>query len=200
MLKIASRSPDNFAQMCYPLDDINRYIFMNGGEGMDEAKIIAEIQSGQADKLGPLIEAHYGKIFAYCYRHTGDKELAQDLTQDTFLKMLDHIHKYEHYGKFQNYLYVIAGNVCKDYFKKKKPLYADTLTEDMVSESNLEEILAVQAAIGGLPFPERNAILLQYYHGCSIHEIATITNSTVPVTKYRLRRAKIKLQKILGGS
>ena len=73
------------------------------------------------------------------------------------------------------------------------------MSQEIGEENNLEEMVAVRTAIDGLPFQERNVILLQYYHDCNICEIAAITNATIPITKYRLRRAKAKLQKMLGG-
>jgi RNA polymerase sigma factor (sigma-70 family) len=170
---------------------------MSGGDDMDETQMISQIQDGDSSLLDDLIRMHYGSVFAYCYRHTGNKDLAQDLAQDTFVKMLNGIGNYKHYGQFQNYLYVIAGNVCKDYFKKKKPIYMDELPEQPDCEDNLAEAIAVRMVIAALPFVERNVIVLRYYHNCKISDVARITHATVAVTKYRLRCATAKLRTML---
>ncbi|MEG0911439.1 MAG: sigma-70 family RNA polymerase sigma factor [Ruthenibacterium sp.] len=161
---------------------------------MDDTQCLAQIKSGDGNALETLIKSYYQSVFAYCYRHTANKDLAQDLTQDTFLKMIKSIDKYTHYGTFQNYLYVIAGNVCKDYFKKSKLIYMDNLPEQEANFIAAEDILAVRDAIAALPFCERNVIVLRYYQDCTVPEIAKITNTTLALAKYRLRTATAKLR------
>ncbi|MEG1447367.1 MAG: sigma-70 family RNA polymerase sigma factor, partial [Ruthenibacterium sp.] len=104
------------------------------------------------------------------------------------------IGNYTHYGTLQNYLYVIAGNVCKDYFKKSKLIYMDNLPEQEANFIAAEDILAVRDAIAALPFCERNVIVLRYYQDCTVPEIAKITNTTLALAKYRLRTATAKLR------
>ena len=146
-----------------------------------------------------IIRRHYDAIFAYCYRHTGDREAAQDLTQETFLRMLKSFDKYTHYDKLQNFLYVIARNACKDYFKKQKPIYLAELPLQTAKENDTDTALTVRAAVLTLPFKERDAVILKYYHDCTTQQIAEITGATLAVTKYRLRRATQKLREALKG-
>lgn len=70
-------------------------------------------------ELEALVLAHYEEIYAYCWRHLGQRELAQDLTQTAFLRFWQHRDRYTHDGRELNYLYTIAGNLCKDWFKRK---------------------------------------------------------------------------------
>lgn len=164
---------------------------------LQEEKRILRVQAGDGDALADLIDEHYARVYAYCFRHCGDRELAQDLTQDAFVKMLAGIDRYNHYGKFLNYMYVIAGNLYKDWLKKKRPDYREHLPEAGQVDADLADAILVRAAVGSLPFAERNAIILRYYHDCKVEEIARITKSSVPMTKYRLRQASSKLKRML---
>lgn len=156
--------------------------------------LILRAQAGDGDALDALICLHYDAVYAYCYRHTGQRELAQDLAQDAFVRMLSSIGRYRHYGMFLNYMYVIAGNLCRDWMRKKKPLYSDALEEAAADARDAAEALAVKEAIIGLPFAERNAVILHYYHDRKVKDIARISKSTVAMTKYHLRRAYAKLR------
>ena len=69
-----------------------------------------------------LIRENYADIYAYCFRHLGHRETAEDLTQETFLRFLRNVERYREYGKIKNYLYVIAGNVIRDHYRKPKEL------------------------------------------------------------------------------
>ncbi len=67
------------------------------------------------EKLDELIRENYIHIYKYCFYHLGDKETAEDITQDVFLKFLRGLEDYYEYGKLKNYLYVVAKNTMKDY-------------------------------------------------------------------------------------
>ena len=83
----------------------------------------------QQDELEALVLAHYDTIYAYCWRHVGQRELAQDLTQTAFLRFWQNRDRYRHDGRELNYLYTIAGNLCKDWCKRKKPVALEDLPE-----------------------------------------------------------------------
>ncbi|MCA5960945.1 sigma-70 family RNA polymerase sigma factor [Blautia sp. RD014234] len=87
---------------------------------MSEKKILKNIRSGRQDSLEILIKEYYRDIYAYCYCRVEDRQTAQDLTQDVFLRFLQNLDSYEHTGKLKNYLYVTAGNLIKDHYKKER--------------------------------------------------------------------------------
>ena len=70
-----------------------------------------------------LICGNYEDIYKYCYRLLKNKTLAEDVTQEVFLKFISSMERYREYGKMKNYLYVIAGNAVRDYLKKASTLY-----------------------------------------------------------------------------
>lgn len=148
-----------------------------------------------------LVEEHYQAVYAYCYRHVGDRELAQDLTQTTFLRFWQNLPRYRHQDKLQNYLYTVAGNLCRDWYKRRRPLLLEDLPPGAVSLAapahDADTALAVQAALAGLPFEQRNALILYYGHGFTAAEVAAITRTTTATVRYRLRRAAARLRELL---
>lgn len=155
----------------------------------------------QQDELEALMTAHYGEIYAYCWRHVGQRELAQDLTQTTFLRFWQNRDRYAHDGRALNYLYTIAGNLCKDWFRRKKPLALEDLPpgqrEPAAPTQDRDTALTVQAALAALPFAQRNAVVLYYCHGFTAPQIAAITHTTVPAVRYRLYRGVARLRELL---
>lgn len=154
----------------------------------------------QQHELEELICAHYQEIYSYCYRHVGERELAQDLTQLTFLRLWQNKDRYRHTERFLNYLYTIAGNLCRDWFKKKKEVPLEKLSDGEMGESQKEDsdtALAVRTALSFLPFEQRNVVLLHYYHGFTAVEIAKITHTPLPTVRYRLHSAVKRLQVLL---
>ena len=82
--------------------------------------LIKRIQNGDTEAFETLVRKYYQNIYSFCVRRcNGDTTLAADLTQDTFLKLIEHIQQYKFTGKFINFLLTIAVNTCKNHFKKK---------------------------------------------------------------------------------
>ena len=96
--------------------------------------LIQKIKKGNEQAMDQFVSKHYPKIYQYCLLRVRDHGYAEDLTQETFLKFFQAFERYKHYGKALNYLYVIAGNLCKDYFRK----------EDRIEISELPEEIAVE--------------------------------------------------------
>ncbi|BBF45347.1 RNA polymerase sigma-70 factor, ECF subfamily [Lachnospiraceae bacterium KM106-2] len=170
---------------------------------MEDAFLIAAAKQGNKKRLDELITKYYEKIYHYCYRHTDDRTMAEDLTQEVFLKVIRNINGYSHYGKFENYLYVIAGNVCKDFYKQKVFVSMEEVaTEEGKEERSYDRIensLVVKEALDSLNEKEREAIILRYYQDLKIKDIAKIMGDGVSITKYRLGHAKKLLKKYMKG-
>ena len=81
---------------------------------MSEKKILKNIRSGQQESVEILIKKYYRDIYTYCFCRVEDRQTAQDLTQEVFLRFLQNLDSYEHTGKLKNYLYVTAGNLIKE--------------------------------------------------------------------------------------
>ena len=71
------------------------------------------------EKVEDLIRRYYSDIYKYCFFHLGNRETAEDITQEVFLKFLKSLDSYREYGKLKNYLYVVAKNTIRDFQRKK---------------------------------------------------------------------------------
>ena len=122
------------------------------------------------------IEEQYNKIYRYCYMKTRDYHTSEDLTQETFLRFLEN-HSYREIGKQMAYLYVIARNLCNDYFRSGKrneiPTENQMEEEDVSARTSFEQV-EIQEALGRLDREERELILLRYINEESVGRIAEI--------------------------
>ncbi|WP_035292922.1 RNA polymerase sigma factor [Clostridium sp. KNHs214] len=169
---------------------------------MGDTKVIQEIKDGKIYLFDNLIKKYYEKVYYYCYRHLDNMQAAQDLTQEVFMKVIKNIGNYKHYGKFENYLYVIAGNECKDFYKKESKYILKEVEEYSSEEeiSKLENKIIVQEALDKLSKKEREIIILRFYQDLKIKDIAKIMNAGVSITKYRLKKAmNIISENMKGG-
>lgn len=169
---------------------------------MRDTKVIQEIKDGKIYLFDNLIKKYYEKVYYYCYRHLDNMQAAQDLTQEVFMKVIKNIGNYKHYGKFENYLYVIAGNECKDFYKKESKYILKEVEEYSSEEeiSKLENKIIVQEALDKLSKKEREIIILRFYQDLKIKDIAKIMNAGVSITKYRLKKAmNIISENMKGG-
>ncbi len=137
---------------------------------------------------------------------SGDTAAAADVTQNVFLKLLEHIQTVRSVGKIQNYLLTIAVNTCNNYFKKATPIYIDLEEFEMIDKSGGPCEKAVQAeikeeirqAISSLPDYQKDVIILRFYHDLKIREIAQITGVSISTVKSRLQQGLKKLQGYLA--
>ena len=88
--------------------------------------LIRNMKKGDEKAFDEFVRKYYGDILKYCGYHCFDLEYAEDLAQETFVHFFAKLSEYRSIGKTKNYLYTIAGNLCKNYYKKKK----ETLLED----------------------------------------------------------------------
>lgn len=143
------------------------------------------------------MKEQYDKIYRYCYYKVRNPVLAEDLTQDTFLKYFTQ-NAYIERGKMLAYLYTIARNLCIDSFRKVQPeLFPDDIPGTDCFEQ-LELHLALRQALKTLPEQDRELLLLRYANELSVGEIASIlgisrfavyrrTNSAIATLKKSLR-------------
>lgn len=168
--------------------------------------LIRRIQSGDPQAFEILVRKYYQNIYQFCVRRcNGDTALAADLTQDTFLKLVENIQKYKFTGKFMNFLLTIAVNNCKNYYKKKSIDIVDMdvlFTEEKMDVSNeilrRENAKTVQRALERLPDMQKEVMILRFYHGCKLKDIAAITGVSLPTAKSRLKQGLDKLKRYLN--
>ena len=161
--------------------------------------LLRRMHQGDEGAIEEFVRKYYPLILRYCRLHLWDAGEAEDVTQETFARFFRTLPQYQHYGKAANYLYVIAGNLCRDSFKKSRPLALDDVPELAREETPaLDRKLDVRRALDSLPPELREAAVLYYYQELPQSSIAKILGIGLPLVKYRLKRAKELLALYLG--
>jgi len=160
-----------------------------------------------------LYQQYYQQIYRYILsKNNNDCSIAEDLTQETFIKVYRNIDKVTLESSISNWLYIIANNICKDFWKsvKNSPLYKTASDIDNpaiklpITEDNLSDDLAnneikgkIEDIIKSLPDEHYNAIYLYEYEGYTYKEAAQIMGISESKYTSLLKRARERLKKII---
>ena len=165
--------------------------------------------------LGRLIEQYQHRLLRYLVYLAGTRELAEDLFQETWIRVLERGHQYDGRHEFITWLYAVARNLTIDYLRKQRPVSLDGLMED---EGNApaepadtrplawevvaqhEQAERISTALLGIPVDYRETVLLRFQEGLALEEIATVTGAPVGTVKSRLYRGLNLLMSRLKGA
>ncbi|MEW8972198.1 MAG: sigma-70 family RNA polymerase sigma factor [Mesobacillus sp.] len=175
---------------------------------MDEITAeINEIENG-AEAIDEIMNRYGQEILQLSFSYVKNKQIAEDLTQEIFVKCYKSLHTYSGKSKFRTWLWRIASNHCKDYLKSwynknvfttdYQPLY-DSIQSDSVEQTVIqdEEDDQLASAVMELPVNYREVIYLFYFEEMSIREISLVTEVKENTIKTRLKRAKELLKERL---
>ena len=144
------------------------------------------------------IEEHYDKIYRFCYYKLQSKELAEDLTQETFLRFLDS--EYREQGMCIRYLYTIARNLCIEAYRKNKwDELPDDISDEGTEADNIVDIVFVRQALSKLSDEDRELLIMRYMNGETISDICEITGSSRFALYRKLKKAKKEFEKLVEG-
>ena len=161
--------------------------------------LLHRMRNGDDQAIEDFVRKYYPRILRYCHLHIQDADYAEDLTQETFARFFRTLHQYQHYGKAANYLYVIAGNLCRDYHRKPAEIPMVELPEQAVCQmETLDLRMDIHRALEQLPPELREVTILYFFQDIKQKEIARILEIGLPLVKYRIRRAKELLAGYLG--
>lgn len=171
-------------------------------------ELMLEIRSGSKSALEVLIKRYYKLVFSYIYRIVGDYHTAYDLTQETFIKVAKNMHIYKADGEFKYWLFKIALNTCRDYFKSKahKMKSDSILVEEITLEdhSNVIDLIEqkedsnfIKSTVMQLPTYQREVIILRFFHDLKVKTIADITETGESTVKSRIKQGLSKLKVLL---
>src|SRR5437899_7247579 len=178
------------------------YCFANAMES-DTSAIARGLRRRDPDLLDRLIEQYQHRLLRYLVYLSGNRELAEDLFQETWIRVLERGHQYDGKHEFSTWLYAVARNLTIDYLRKKSPLSLDGLMEDeehaalepadtrpMAWEvvQQHEHAERVSAALASIPTEYREAVVLRYHEGWALEEIATVTGAKLGPVKSGLDR------------
>lgn len=172
-----------------------------------------DAQKGNTASFEALLRKYFSRIFNFAYRYLNSRESAEDIAQETFIRVHCSLARYSPQSKFQTWVYVIARNLCLNELRKNKhkaysldgmletqdgdipTQFADHNAPDpsneLVSKETLAKLLEV---IESLPENQRTAVLLQRFEGLSYEEIAKVLDCSLQAVKSLLNRAKESLK------
>lgn len=175
---------------------------------MNDIKLIQACQKGEKQAFNELITFYYPYVSKFLRKLTMDEVIVDDLVQDTFIKLIRGIDKFDVHGKaaFATYLMAIAKNCYLDYLRKNRgsPLLSleDQDIEDPFKVEdkvlNMLEYNQLMKEIENLPWEQGQAIKLKYVEELTLQEIAEIFHTQPKTIKSRIHEGTIKLRKILN--
>jgi RNA polymerase sigma-70 factor (ECF subfamily) len=181
-----------------------------------DARAIARgLRRRDPDLLDSLIEQYRHRLLRYLVSLSGNRELAEDVFQETWIRVLERGHQYNGKYEFSTWLYAVARNLTIDHLRKKSPASLDGLMEDDARASieppdrrpaawevvqQHEQARDIDLALSGIPAEYREAILLRFQDGLALEEIATVTGAPLGTVKSRLYRGLNLMLKRLGGT
>jgi RNA polymerase sigma factor (sigma-70 family) len=181
---------------------------------ISDYELIQRFIKGEQTCFEQIIHRHKNKVFAYISLYIRDQALAEDLFQDTFMKVIQSVKtgKYQDNGKFISWVMRIAHNLIIDHFRRIKQMNtisnddyeSDLFNSKKFSDSTIEDDMIkrqiqkdVRNMISHLPEDQREVVILRHYAGLSFKEIAEITEVSINTALGRMRYALINMRKIM---
>jgi RNA polymerase sigma-70 factor (ECF subfamily) len=184
-----------------------------GPSDLTDVEILADVASGDIDAYGKIVNRYRGRLYNFVFRFVGERETAEDIVQETFLRAFRKRKEYRAIANFSTWLFTIAGNLAKSELRRRKrwrlfslhkddendagmDLPDETFRPDTVTESSIADV-QIQQAILSLPENYRQVVLLRDVEGLSYQEISEISKCPVGTVKSRVNRARLKLKQKL---
>ncbi len=178
-----------------------------------DAVLVKDYMDGDENSLSVLIKRHQSKIYGFIYSKVTDRDIADDIFQDTFIKVIKTLKSksYNEEGKFLPWVMRISHNLIVDHFRrnKKMPMYRETEEFSIFSvmtdnSPNVENRLItdqvendLQRIIGELPEDQREVLQMRIYQDLSFKEIADLTGVSINTALGRMRYALMNLRKVI---
>lgn len=188
-------------------------MFMQIMYKLSDEQLITLFKKGHASALEELVHRHKDKLYTSIVLLVKDGFLAEDIFQDTFIKIIDTIRaeRYTEKGKFLPWAMRIAHNLCVDHFRKVKrtPTIRNGEDKDIFEVLNFADDSAettmmkrqshdrVREMLQRLPEDQREVIILRHYADMSFKEIAAVTNCSINTALGRMRYGLINLRKLM---
>lgn len=183
-------------------------------EELCDNSLVKKFIDGDQLAIETLITRHKKRVFTYIFLVVKNHHLAEDIFQDTFIKVIRSLKtgKYTENGKFISWVLRISHNLIIDHFRKEKLLNTtsnddssiDLFNSPKFSEENIEDKLVydqitsdVRLLIDELPEDQKQVILMRHFQGLSFKEIADLTGVSINTALGRMRYALINLRKLI---
>ena len=189
-------------------------------EAESDAELIAAFLGGRSSAFDMLVRRYESQLFGFLSRMLRNDELAEDVFQDAFLKVMNALPEYAERGRFRSWLFGIARNLALDTLRRRQReagIFAHTQSDDRENVNAPEEgvvddaflpdqvtaraefVTRLEQALEELPEAQREVVTLRYESGLTFREIAEITDCSINTALGRMRYATAALKKKLGA-
>ncbi len=185
---------------------------------MEDSTVVASFLAGDERAFQILVERYQTRLLNFVFRTIGDREKAEDLVQEVFIRVYRHLHRFDRAKKFSTWVYTIASNLAKNELRNRsrnplvlfqtirrnwededRPLQFEdpaSRPDDLYRKRHLREL--VEASVARLPEHHRQVFILRELEGKSYEEIAEITSCNLGTVKSRLNRARTSFADIIA--
>ncbi len=173
-----------------------------GEEGVSDEALMLCVQAGELSSLEDLVGRYERSLYNFLARYTGDTHLAEDIFQETFLRLVERREQFDPDRGFRAWVYSIAANLARDACRRREvrsrfaaEVFAGTGVQEPpdVEAERREEMELVRATLVQLPEDARSMVLLHFYQGLRYKEVAEILDVPVGTVKSRVHWAVEKL-------
>ncbi len=184
-----------------------------GNEILTDATLVKHYVEGNESALAKLIERHQSKIYGFIYSKVLDRDVTEDIFQDTFIKVIKTLKSgsYNEEGKFLPWVMRIAHNLIVDHFRRSKKMTFQRETEEFSifsvitdSSPNIESSIIssqiindLKKLIDELPQDQKEVLNMRIYEDLSFKEISDLTGVSINTALGRMRYALMNLRKII---
>ena len=177
---------------------------------LDDAHVVQAFLDGESRAFDELVSRYQARLLNFVYRTIGDRERAEDLVQEVFIRIYRHLHRFDQTKKFSTWAYTIASNLAKNELRNRsrnplvlfqtikkhweadhRPLqFEDSRSrpDDLYHRRHLRDL--VEETVAQLPEHHREVFVLRELEGKTYEEIAEITGCNLGTVKSRLNRAR----------
>lgn len=185
---------------------------------MDDSDVVSAFLKGEERAFSEIVQRYQTRLLNFVYRTVGDRERAEDLVQEVFVRVYRHLHRFDRSKKFSTWVYTIASNLAKNELRNRsrnplvlfqtvqknwededRPLQFEdpsSRPDDLYRKRHLREV--VEKSVAQLPEHHRDVFILRELEGKSYEEIAEITGCNLGTVKSRLNRARTSFAEIVA--
>ncbi len=201
-----------------PAVDSQRALQREALHELDDGQVVIRHLAGEPQAFGTLVDRYQTRLLNFVNRTIGDRERAEDLVQEVFIRVFRHLHRFDQTKKFSTWIYTIASNLAKNELRNRsrnplvlfqtikknweadhRPLQFEDTTarpDDLYRKRFLKD--AVDQSVQRLPEHHRQVFVLRELEGKSYQEIAEITGCNLGTVKSRLNRARNSFAQLIG--
>jgi RNA polymerase sigma-70 factor (ECF subfamily) len=156
-----------------------------------DEELLGRVAAGDEPALAALLQRYERPLSRFLHRHTGGRDV-DDLFQESWLRVVRHAQRFDVRQRFSTWLFQIAVNLCRDWFRRQRPVAEDTV-EVAAAPIPIDERLDAEKLLMLLPEAHREVVILRYFHDLSEEEIARIVDCPKGTVKSRLHNALARL-------